>query len=65
MANEQTPPKLPEKASVSARLETLGGDKKRPQTAFLEENWESIEKATQRGIPMVSIWVALQEEGFT
>ena len=65
MAEEQVAPKRPEKASVLARLEALGGDKKRPQTALLAEHLEGIEQAIQRGIPVVSVWKALQEEGFT
>jgi hypothetical protein len=65
MEEEQPTPKKPEKASISAKLEALGSDKKRPQTALVAENLESIERAIERGIPAISIWKALQEEGIT
>jgi hypothetical protein len=65
MEEERITPKKPEKVSVSAKLEPLGDDNKRPQTALVAENLESIERAIERGIPMTSIWKALQEEGFT
>lgn len=65
MTNEESKPKRPTEASVLARLEGLRSDRRRPQTALLAENLESVEKSLARGIPRVAIWEALCEEGFT
>jgi hypothetical protein len=65
MANEEPRKKKISKESVEARLERLLREAKRPQASLLEENLVSIEQALARGVSRVTVWKALQEEGFT